>query len=102
MEWLLVTQHAQRILREYLLNTHSGREILRLTRDMGPDDLPILKGFQLLTTKPVLYVANVAESADSLLLRATTYSTCSVRSRAQECWTLAAERERTCHGWCLG
>jgi ribosome-binding ATPase len=29
--------------------------------DLSDDDLPILKGFQLLTTKPVLYVANVTE-----------------------------------------
>jgi len=30
--------------------------------DMSDDDLMILKGFQLLTTKPVLYIANVAEN----------------------------------------
>jgi len=28
---------------------------------LSEDDMPILKGFQLLTTKPVLYVANVSE-----------------------------------------
>jgi hypothetical protein len=42
--------------------------------DLSDDDLPILKGFQLLTTKPVLYVANVSEddlpAADNAWVRA--------------------------------
>ena len=42
--------------------------------DISADEMPILAGFQLLTTKPVLYVANVAESdlpdADNVSTRA--------------------------------
>jgi len=42
--------------------------------DISAEEMPVLNGFQLLTTKPVLYVANVAESdlpdADNVSTRA--------------------------------
>ncbi|PRD45275.1 redox-regulated ATPase YchF [Phyllobacterium phragmitis] len=39
-----------------------GKPVRMLLRDIAPDDLPILQELNLLTSKPVLYVCNVAES----------------------------------------
>jgi ribosome-binding ATPase len=39
-----------------------GRPVRTMLRDIAPEDLPTLKGLNLLTSKPVLYVCNVAES----------------------------------------
>ncbi|MBB2971237.1 redox-regulated ATPase YchF [Mesorhizobium sp. RMAD-H1] len=40
----------------------NGRPVRMLLKDIAPEDLSILQGLNLLTSKPVLYVCNVAES----------------------------------------
>ncbi|MGB1841726.1 MAG: redox-regulated ATPase YchF [Longimicrobiales bacterium] len=47
------------VLEKALAALEAGRPVRAAT--LSEDDMPILKGFQLLTTKPVLYVANVSE-----------------------------------------
>ena len=47
------------VLQKALAALESGKPVR--AADISDDEMPILKGFQLLTTKPVLYVANVAE-----------------------------------------
>lgn len=48
------------VLDKALAALEEGRPVRSVP--LNADDAPILKGFQLLTTKPVLYVANVQES----------------------------------------
>ena len=50
----------QAVLEKALDALEAGKPVRAV--NMSQDDLPILKGFQLLTTKPVLYVANVGEA----------------------------------------
>ncbi|PYE87338.1 redox-regulated ATPase YchF [Phyllobacterium leguminum] len=40
----------------------AGKPVRILLKDIAPEDLPILQELNLLTSKPVLYVCNVAES----------------------------------------
>jgi len=40
----------------------NGKPVRLLLKDIAPEDLTILQGLNLLTSKPVLYVCNVAES----------------------------------------
>lgn len=47
------------VLQKALSALESGKPVR--AADISDDEMPILKGFQLLTTKPVLYVANVSE-----------------------------------------
>ena len=48
------------VLDKALAALEEGRPVRSVA--LTEDELPVLKGFQLLTTKPVLYVANVQES----------------------------------------
>ncbi|WOC16926.1 redox-regulated ATPase YchF [Pseudochrobactrum sp. MP213Fo] len=50
------------IMEDALKLLQNGDPVRMLLKDIAPDDLLILKGLNLLTSKPVLYVCNVAES----------------------------------------
>jgi ribosome-binding ATPase len=51
------------VLERILPPMEEGRPARRL--DVAPEDVPLLKSFQLLTAKPVLYVCNVDEASAS-------------------------------------
>ncbi|KAB0537620.1 redox-regulated ATPase YchF [Pseudochrobactrum algeriensis] len=50
------------MMEESLKLLQNGEPVRMLLKGIAPDDLLILKGLNLLTSKPVLYVCNVAES----------------------------------------
>ncbi|WP_022710129.1 redox-regulated ATPase YchF, partial [Pseudochrobactrum sp. AO18b] len=50
------------MMEESLTLLQNGEPVRMLLKGIAPDDLLILKGLNLLTSKPVLYVCNVAES----------------------------------------
>lgn len=50
------------IMEEALKLLQNGQPVRIMLKGIAPDDLEILKGLNLLTSKPVLYVCNVAES----------------------------------------
>ncbi len=50
------------VMEKALAALQDGKPARRLRADLAPEDLRILDGLQLLTAKPVLYVANVAEA----------------------------------------
>lgn len=49
------------MMEESLKLLQNGEPVRMLLKGIAPDDLEILKGLNLLTSKPVLYVCNVAE-----------------------------------------
>lgn len=46
----------------HILKTHLGKGLPARTAAIGADDLPLLKDFFLISSKPVLYAMNVAEN----------------------------------------
>lgn len=50
------------VMEEALKLLQNGQPVRIMLKGIAPDDLEILKGLNLLTSKPVLYVCNVAES----------------------------------------
>ncbi|MDO9320433.1 MAG: redox-regulated ATPase YchF, partial [Pseudomonas sp.] len=53
---------AQKVLLEQLINHFTeGKPARSLMKDMNSDEKALIRGFHLLTSKPVMYIANVAE-----------------------------------------